>query len=374
MSTPSRKRPDFNLSLNGYRGLCASLVFLFHLGSAGVVPWPGGSPLGDAAHALWSSCMYGVEMFFMISGYVILGSLLRHPTVGGFLKDRCIRIFSAWIPTLVAVTAICVVFRMKVFADVTAFEGLTIFIANLFLLPPVVPLPGIHLGSWSLTYEWMFYLTAALGALLIRVPGRKYAAIAVWVTLATVLISIYPRGVFFLTGVVVFRYRDWFVEHPGWLRMPLVSLLVFLVAWHFAQLGGNEHRNETLFAMLQGTRAIGFVVALVASLHLFASICTNASVQTAFLQSKTFQFLGNISYSFYLWHALVMSLVKRIVIPYVTPHYGVAVGFITFAVVSLAIALPVSWASWKLFEGKLAQVARKSWSRPAPLRSAASAT
>jgi peptidoglycan/LPS O-acetylase OafA/YrhL len=113
---------------------------------------------------------------------------------------------------------------------------------------------------------------------------------------------------------------------------------------------------------------------MIASLHLFASICTNASVQTAFLQTRTFQFLGNISYSFYLWHALVMSLVKRIVIPYVVPQYGTAVGFVVFGVASLAIALPVSWASWKLFEGRLAQLARKSWSRPVALRNAARAT
>lgn len=379
MSTSAtRQRPDFNLSLNGYRGLCASLVFVFHLGSAGVVQWPGGTPVQDWAYLFWSSCQYGVEMFFMISGYVILGSLLRHASVGGFLKDRCIRIFSAWVPALIAITIVCVAFRMKMFAHVTALKGVTIFTANLFLLPPLVPLPGIHLGSWSLTYEWMFYLTAALGALLlrarIRAPSRRHLAIAAWIILPALLIWIYPRGMYFLTGVLVFRYRDWFVAHRGWLRAPLMSFLVFLVAWHFAQLGGNEHRHDTMFAMAQGGRWVAIVIAMLASLHLFASICTNASVQTAFLQSRVFQFLGNISYSFYLWHALVMSAVKRIVIPYVVPEYGTAVGFVVFGVVSLAIALPVSWASWKLFEGRLAQLARKSWSRPVALRSAARAT
>ena len=378
MSTPARQRPDFNLSLNGYRGLCAFMVFLFHLGNAGVVPWPGGTLVQDSAYVLWSSCKYGVEMFFMISGYVILGSLLRHATVSGFLKDRCIRIFSAWIPALLAVTAVCVLFRMKMFADVSAFEGLTLFIANFFLLPPVVPLPLIHLGSWSLTYEWMFYLTAAAGAWLIRAriraAGRRYAAIAAWLVLAALLICLYPRGLFFLTGVLVFRYRDWFAQRSGLLRMPVLSLLVFLVAWHFAQIGGNEHRDDTMLAILANGRWAGIVIAMVASLHLFASICTNASVQMAFLQTRTFQFLGNISYSFYLWHSLVMSAVKRIVIPHVVPQYGATVGFVLFAVASLAIALALSWASWKLFEGKLAQLVRKSWSRPVPLRNAASAT
>jgi peptidoglycan/LPS O-acetylase OafA/YrhL len=382
MTAVARQRTDFNLALNGYRGLCTLLVFVFHLGSAGIVQWPGGTPLQDAIHVLWVSCMYGVEMFFMISGYVILGSLLRHPTVGGFLKDRCIRIFSAWVPTLIAVTAICVAFKMKMFANVSALQGAKIFAANLFLLPPVVPLPGIHYGSWSLTYEWMFYLTAALGAVLIRGAAlrgsasvlRRNAAYAVWIALGTLLICLYPRGMFFVTGVVVFHYRDWFMQRRGLLRMPLLSLLVFLVAWSFAQIGDREHRNDVLLDMMHDGRWVGIMVAMLASIHMFASITTNASVQTAFLQTRMFQFLGNISYSFYLWHALVMSFTKRLVTAYIVPHYGATVGVIAFAVLSLAVAVPVSWASWKLFEGSLAQWVRRSWSRPAALRGAARAT
>src|SRR5690349_14964115 len=149
-------RADFNFTLNGYRGLCAMFVFVFHLGSAGVIAWPGGTPFADAAYNLWASLSYGVDMFFMISGFVILGSLLRHDRVGLFIQDRVIRIFTAWVPAILAVTAICVALRMKVFADVSLTEGIWIFIANLLLLPPLVPVPLIHIGSWSLTYEWVF--------------------------------------------------------------------------------------------------------------------------------------------------------------------------------------------------------------------------
>jgi len=161
----SHPRQGFNTALNGYRGLCAALVFVYHLGSAGVMPLPRGDAFSDGLTFLWSSLAYGVEMFFMISGFVILGSLLRHASVAEFLKDRFIRIFSAWVPALVAVTLVCSALNMKMLADLSFLERLGIFTANLLLLPPLVPLPLIHFGSWSLTYEWVFYFTAATGAL-----------------------------------------------------------------------------------------------------------------------------------------------------------------------------------------------------------------
>ncbi|HEY5809909.1 MAG TPA: acyltransferase family protein, partial [Povalibacter sp.] len=145
MATGSKAHPrqDFNLPLNGYRGLCAMLVFVYHVGAADIMAWPSGSPVADAITYLWSSLTYGVEMFFMISGFVILGSALRHPTTGAFLRDRVARIFSAWVPTLCALTAVCMLFQIKPLAGAGALDAGALFVANLFLLPPIVHIPMI---------------------------------------------------------------------------------------------------------------------------------------------------------------------------------------------------------------------------------------
>lgn len=356
---PSQERPDFNPSLNGYRGVCTLVVFFYHLFNARVAPWPSGSPTADAVTFVGSSLRYGVEMFFMISGFVILGSLLRHPTVGGFLKDRFIRIYSAWVPALIAVTAICIVFGLKVFADASPLDALGLFVVNLLLLPPLIPLPMIHLGSWSLTYEWAFYLTAAAGVLIFRRESGSRWLTILWVALAAGFICAFPRSLFFLTGVLVFRYREWFAERSRMLGWPLLSLLVFLVAWRFTDAGKAEF-SETLIDMLFDGRWIAVVVAFVAALHMFASVCLNASRQFVFLNSRTFQFLGTISYSFYLWHSLVMSFVKRVTTPLLSADYGPVVSFAVFALASLAISLLVAWASWSIFETRLARLARRA--------------
>lgn len=364
-------RAEFNVALNGYRGICALLVYFYHLGSARVMPWPGGTVANDAVTYVWSSLKYGVEMFFMISGFVILGSLLRHENVSSFLKDRFIRIYSAWIPSLIAVTVVLLALHIKLFARLAPLEQFGLFVANVFLLPPLLPLPMIHQVSWSLSYEWVFYLTAAVGAVLYRsAPHRTWDKV-LWMGLAALFICLFPRSLFFVTGVIVFKYQAWFAEHKRWLRWPLVSLLVFLVAWRYTGVG-FAHLSYTFFHMVVDGRWIAAVIAFVASLHMFASVCLNASRQFAFLNGKTFQFLGLISYSFYLWHSLVMSVVKRI-IPGMVPD-GSLLEFAVFAIASLAIAIPVSWASWAIFEVRVAKIIRRAFARPPALGRPVSAT
>src|SRR6202051_2687835 len=274
LETPVNDKHDFNAALNGYRGFCALLFFVFHLGSAGVVSLPGGTLLKDAAAYLWVSLAYGVEMFFMISGFVILGSLLRHATLKGFLQDRFIRIYSAWVPALLAVTAVCIVLKMKMFTDVSFLQGLGIFTGNLFLLPPLVPLPLVHQGSWSLSYEWVFYLSAVAGARLLRRRAPQAWAVGAWAVFSGLFVFLYPRSLFFLTGVTVFGCQTWFRRRARWLKFPLLSLLLFLVAWRLtepdkAELGG------TLFAWLRSGHWAAAVVAFLASLHMFAIITLN---------------------------------------------------------------------------------------------------
>lgn len=353
-----RTASSFNQSLHGYRGFCALLVFLFHSGNAGVIST---AELGFGADFLWTSLRYGVEMFFMISGYVILASLLRHASIAEFLSERVIRIYAPWVPALVAVSVVCAAFHAKTFAHVSVSEGIGLFLVNLSLLPPLVTAPLIHRGSWSLTYEWVFYLAAAITIALLRRPQRGQRGqrgqrwtIWLWLALSAAFVGMFPRATFFLTGVLVFLQRDWFERRRHWLRFPVLSMLVFLVAWRYTEVDEAE-LTITYLDFLSDGRWVAALVAFLASLHMFASVVHRESRQLGFLDSRFFQFFGTISYSFYLWHALVMSLVKRVVTPYLVPHIGLALGFTVFVVASALLSLAVSWASWRIFEVHLAR-------------------
>jgi len=355
---PSRnEKAGYNAALNGYRGLCAALVFIYHVGSAGVIELPHGDRASDGLSYVWSSLAYGVEMFFMISGFVILGSLLRHASVGQFLKDRFTRIFSAWVPALVAVTVVCGALNMKMLADLSLLERLGLFVVNLLLLPPIVPLPMIHFGSWSLSYEWMFYFAAATGALIVRRKSPNRLAVALWLMVAIGFVCLFPRALFFLTGVIVFAQRRWFQNHTRWLRFPMVSLLVFLLSWKLTE-ANLAQLSDTIIDWFRDGRWLAAVVAFIASLHMFGCACFNPRGEFSVLNSRVFQFLGNISYSFYLWHGLVMAAVKRIV-SIVIPPGNPWEAFALFVVGCLAISVPLAWASWKVFETALARYMRR---------------
>ena len=358
----------YSLALHGYRGLCALLVFTYHLGVSHVIE---PERLGHAVDFLWHSLCLGVEMFFMISGYVILGSLQRHESIRSFLRDRVIRIYSAWTPALFFVTVATVVLRLKSFQGVASgTEALGVFVANLLLLPPIVPVPLIHWVSWSLSFEWLFYLATAAGVALLRwqhgPAARSQLAVALWVVTGSVVIAFCPRALFFLPGVVVLRHKAWFARRAGWLRWPLLSTSIFMIAWHATGYSIGDVTVNPL-RWLQGYRWLLALVALAASLHAFASVVTRASRQLRFLESETFQFLGQISYSFYLWHMVVIAFVKRPVISQVVPRVGVACGFLLFTAISLGLSLIAAWASYQLFEVRLAGAWRRGRPSAPPL-------
>jgi peptidoglycan/LPS O-acetylase OafA/YrhL len=356
----------FNPSLNGYRGFCAIHVFLHHAGMAGLLPAPDLAGPDNAVGWPWSVLRYGgPEMFFMISGFLILASLRRAVSLRSFLRDRFIRIYCAWLPVLIALTLVLRAFNMKALADTTPSQALGIFAANLLLLPPLLPIPAVHVGSWTLTFEWLFYLLAALGMALLRPARSPRWTIATWIFACVMTVWLLPSTMFFLTGVVVLLKADWFERHRAWLRFPLFSFVIYLIAWRYT----DAYKSEVyvnFFEWIRDHRAIGAVIAFLASLHVFACIAFDTSAELAFLKTRVMQFLGNVSYSLYLWHLLIMGVIKRLVATHVIPSHGATVGFAVFFAASLAVTLVVAWASFTLLEVRLVHWVRRAWGPRAP--------
>ena len=338
----------FNPNVHGARGLFSSIVFLFHVVNSGLNTYS--VVKTGVLYQLLCTSEYGVELFFCISGLVIAGSLSSRDSVMAFLRDRAIRI----LPVLWVTFAVIVPLGWlshKTGSDFPVKTLLWLLPANMVVLPGALPLPDIHGAAWSLSYEWVFYLACALAWSLNRRRGPRTAG-TVMVPVVVALVCLYPRGLFFLSGVLVLWAGAWL---PIALRrQPLVWLALFLGAWNAVQRASAENiTHYTLYDWADDSRLPLALLAFAAATLGFAGLAGGHGVLGRLLRTQLMQWLGTISYSFYLWHPIVMSIAKQALI-----RTGLALAAGTSAQVLLfLVALPpsllVAAASQRLIERRL---------------------
>ena len=300
----------------------------------------------------------GVDLFFVLSGFLITMSMLSRPDLGDFLRRRFWRIAPAMAVFLAA-------YAVWSAAQSDAHQRLSWALAAATqwaniqgaIGPPFSP----HIGHlWSLSAEVQFYVLwgACLWVLLRRnVPRpviRGLLAVLVllsWAERAVLLdhgakwnrLYLGPdtRAGALLVGCVLGLAYAW-----GWLRMRrvltfLVLPATVLAAWSVVDLGFLEPRTYRWFLTLV-TLAWGVLVAS-AALRL-------PTPMRPLLEARPLAFLGRISYSLYLWHLPVIAEVARH-----HPDAPVAV-----AVIAAPITLAVGWLSYTLVEAPLLSAAGRA--------------
>jgi peptidoglycan/LPS O-acetylase OafA/YrhL len=143
---------------------CAALsVTLYHL-----CRWPAGGHLVKSAAQFG---FLGVNVFFVISGYVILMTA-ESRTALEFLKSRFVRLF----PTF----WICVAITSTALALAGETPSLPMVAANLTMVPPLFHQPFVDLVYWTLVVELRFYAMVLL-LLMFRQMARLELWLALWV-------------------------------------------------------------------------------------------------------------------------------------------------------------------------------------------------
>jgi len=335
----------YNRNVNGLRGLCAFLVFLRHIwGGPRLEGW-WGDALGHAA--MWdfafNSLQCAVEIFFMISGFLITASLMRAPSVGHFLVNRVLRIYPVFLVTHLVLFALGPAMHYKLLDGVDGAHWTWLFVTNGLMLPGIFDLPLVQTNAWSLSYEAAFYAFAIAAATLApRLPPKaRILAIALG---AAGICFIYPRAVFFASGAAVYLLGERAVSlgQARWLSPALLLPLLFALL------------EASLEAAPDGTR-LGYGAGFFLGVALFAVLVHGPG---RFLALRPMQYLGDISYSFYLWHPFAYFAGKKIVRTLAAgqpPALQVAMLF----VVTLPVALALSHASHRLIERRATGLVRR---------------
>jgi exopolysaccharide production protein ExoZ len=290
--------------LQALRGLAASLVVLSH------------SVQGEYAEKLWVSGYFGVATFFIISGFIIYKTSRRSFGSGlgfkQFVAKRLIRI----LPIYWLATALFVVLspHRAAYSATDIIDSLALIPHYMALTDGMNPLLG---QGWTLHYEVLFYAIFALGLLFSRRPGLLLiCAILVGMTMVGMLIrpesdshgpltlaQYWSRPIILLfvvgigLGVLEERAKKLVVPYP----FPLMSGL-FIVWFVYSIRSPLTEAQHYEFPSLLVIWGLCFLCVFVA---VFGRSRAGKSETVA-------EAFGDASYSVYLFHPFVLSLLKRL--------------------------------------------------------------
>ncbi len=337
-ASPAGYRPD----IDGLRAVAVLLVLASHLDM---------KPLGG---------FIGVDVFFVISGYLISASILSDMQSGrfsivAFYERRIRRIFPALLVMMIVTTALAwhyllpqeiVLYAQSLLASIASGSNFLFWHEGGYFDLPANVKPLLH--TWSLSVEEQFYVLFPL----FLVAMRRWLPKSL--KLGIIVISI----VSFLTACLTVPNHDvaafFFAPLRAWelligtilsqryvptLRSALsrelagaIGLLLILVpAWLYTP--DTPFPGLTAFPPCVGAALI------------IAAGATGTSLAGRLLAWTPIRFIGLISYSLYLWHwpIIVFQLSSAMIVPENTSRRLTQV---ILAVVSIAVAT----LSWKYVE------------------------
>ena len=363
-------------ALDGLRGLAALGVAVFHymIGPSFKLPW-----LARTLR-LCSRSPLSIETFFVLSGFLIGGILLRLKDAPdyyrAFYTRRALRI---WPLYYLWVGLYCVFFLATHSA---APPGMTrTFYLSSFLLffqsfyPAILTSSIMLLPTWSLVAEEHFYvlipvvvrhfssrgLARVLIGILIAVPLCRLGFFkfigheSEWADMVarywpTFQADALAMGVLFAIAWESQKVRDWLRRHRalfGWGMFAGSGLAILLGCLRDAHTPHSRLLEATFGRSAQELGCLALIVYLV---------CHPGGAVGRFLSSKTLRDFGKISYCIYLIHSGVLWMIFRFLL-----HKRVGENLwldLLVAPVALFVTVAMAKISWIYFERPLLQWAR----------------
>jgi len=322
-------------SMEGLRGVAIFLVFFAHYYD---IIWRDlplhNKTLDTLGRAMLGAGGTGVDLFFVLSGFLIYGAV-RKPTLNlrKFLVRRTVRIYPAFLAVFLMYLAMSPFLHLvhessDRYASRIHFgflESALYVIANVAFIPGIFPVKPVMNVAWSLSYEWFFYLTLPL--LILALGLRRW-------TRGQRCSFFLGGAVLFLTANIIFPAKFYFPSNPGREShveavMFIGGILLFELIEAETMLRWNKTVVDVAAVVLGGGAVLAGAISGIAKLRITAPDPQVAEIEallsaslfigysmlvlgaltpgtriSAILSRRPIRWLGNMSFSFYLVHGL----------------------------------------------------------------------
>jgi peptidoglycan/LPS O-acetylase OafA/YrhL len=285
--------------LDALRGIAAMMVVLYHYTTRYDALYGHRGPLAlrfPLGH-------HGVDLFFIISGFVILMTLDRARSTREFVVARFSRLFPAFWTACGLTLLVTTLFPLD--DQPLAWTDAAL---NLTMIPRVLGAEYIDGVYWTLQTELIFY---AVAGLTVAIGARKHLLLVLGalVLLDAIGVRVGGRFRFFLIGVVFYELMG---RRLGWKDCVLLALCLAGIIRHEAWIG----------------------VAMITAMA--AAVFAASRRRIPLLANPVLVYLGVVSYSLYLVHQNI---------GYVIIKLAYEVGLNPHAAVLAAIAVAIALAS-----------------------------
>lgn len=278
---------------------------------------------------------FGVQLFFLISGFVILMSADRAERPSDFIISRLSRIFPAYWISLIIALVIGIVFQIRD-VHLTPWET----VANFSMMQRWMQIPNAVDVYWTLAIELQFYV---LIFILILVTRSKITDRVIFiVTLLWLSVSL---GIAIWASPFSWGIGAQHVATP--VKMVLnISLAEYGPLFCTGMLAYISRRNGKPAALMPVAAATSVAVAIL--LHswmhgaIVAGICATFIIisrrqRTSWLHFRGLQWFGKISYSLYIVHSTVGYVIIHWTWPVIGRDWAILAALVGAALVAWAV-------------------------------------
>ena len=275
--------------LDGLRGVAAIIVMLYHYCSV----------YSSEFHAfifspdIFKYGFYGVELFFVISGFVIYYTIQKIHSPKEFLIKRFIRLFPTYWLCLVITFLVVWIFPLNEYRNTNFVDGLV----NVTMISGVIHVKYVDPAYWSLQIELFFYL---LMAVILLFNKLKHIDFILWAWLGLVLIY---NEVHKLPGLGLL------------LNLQFGPLFVAGICFYRIKTSSQRVWNSYLLLVISygcAVRSVHVEESFLGITIVYLVFVFSVFIKNPVLSSRLLAFFGAISYSLYLIHANVGFVLMRI--------------------------------------------------------------